>query len=125
MILLRALVLLVGFAVAVFGGSVVVEAGLERLLGPGERKEILEFTQRGLRSGGKVIGWLERFLVVTFLLADSYAAIGLVLAAKGFIRYGEIKDAKDQKVAEYVLVGTMLSLSWAVVSGATLRWLIL
>jgi len=50
-------------------------------------------------------------------------AIGLILAAKGLIRYGEIRDAKDQKVAEYVLIGTMLSLLWALLAGlAVQRW---
>lgn len=58
-----------------------------------------------------MIGWLERFLVLTFVLAGSHAAIGLVLAAK------------DQKVAEYVLIGTMLSRSWAVLVGSLVLWL--
>ncbi|GAB4266422.1 MAG: hypothetical protein Kow0092_19380 [Deferrisomatales bacterium] len=113
--------LLAGYAVAVFGGGVAVAAALDRLVGPEDREVIGVFTARGLRSGGKVIGWLERFLVVTFVLAGSYAAVGVVLAAKGLIRFGEIKDAKDQKVAEYILIGTMLSLSWAVTVGAVLR----
>jgi len=119
-----AVVVLLGYAVAVFGGSLFVETALRHMLAPGDEEAVQEFRQRGLSQGGKVIGWLERFLALTFILAGSHAAIGLVLAAKGIIRFGEIKEAREQKVAEYVLVGTMLSLSWAVLVGAILLWLI-
>lgn len=109
-----------GYGVAVFGGGAVVEAALERILRPEDRQAVREFRARGLAQGGKVIGWLERFLTLTFLLTGSHAAIGLVLAAKGIIRFGEIREAREQKVAEYVLIGTMLSLSWAVLVGSIL-----
>ncbi len=121
--MLHALLVLAGYAAAVFGGGAVVEAALARLLRPEDRAAIDGFRGRGLAQGGRIIGWLERFLVLTFLLADSHAAIGLVLAAKGVIRFGEIKEARDQKVAEYVLIGTMLSLAWAVLVGSAVRWL--
>jgi hypothetical protein len=121
--MLETLLTVVGYAVAVFGGGNFVEAALQRLLREEDVEAIGAFQQRGLADGGKIIGWLERFLVLTFVLAGSYAPIGLVLAAKGIIRYGEIKDAKEQKVAEYVLIGTMLSVSWAVLVGAVLRWM--
>jgi len=118
-----ALLIAIGYVTAVFGGGVIVEVALRRLLTPGDQKAVREFRERGLSQGGKVIGWLERFLALTFVLAGSHAAIGLVLAAKGVIRFGEIKEAREQKVAEYVLVGTMLSLSWAVLIGSLLLWL--
>ncbi|MBE0617096.1 MAG: hypothetical protein IH608_04120 [Proteobacteria bacterium] len=111
-----------GYAAAVFGGGVFVEAALRRILRPEDQEAVREFRQRGLAEGGKIIGWLERFLALTFILAGSHAAIRLVLAAKGVIRFGEIREARDQKVAEYVLIGTMLSLSWAVLVGSILLW---
>ncbi|MBI5015588.1 MAG: hypothetical protein HZB55_08855 [Deltaproteobacteria bacterium] len=124
MIVLKALALLAGYAVAVLAGGAFVDAALDRLQGPEDREDVEAFRRRGLRGGGRVIGWLERFLFVTFVLAGSYGALGFVLGAKGVVRFAEIKDAKDQKVAEYVLVGTLLSLAWAVVVGLGLRWLI-
>lgn len=107
-----------GYGVAVLGGGRFVEASLRRLLRPEDLQAIRAFREAGLGDGGRLIGWLERFLVLTFVLAGDHAAIGLVLAAKGIIRYEEIKN---QKVAEYVLIGTMLSLSWAVLVGIVLN----
>ena len=115
-------VTLAGYALAVFGGGAFVEAALDQILRPDDKEAIRAFRERGLRDGGRLIGWLERFLVLTFLMGGDYAAIGLVFAAKGILRYGEIKGLGDQKVAEYVLIGTMLSLAWAVIVGAILRW---
>jgi hypothetical protein len=114
------LLTLLGYAAAVFGGGLFVEAAMRQILRPEDEQAVNEFRRRGLLEGGKVIGWLERFLTLTFVLAGSHAAIGLVLAAKGVIRFGEIKEPHEQKVAEYVLIGTMLSLSWAVAVGSLL-----
>ncbi len=118
----QALLVLAGYGVAVWGGGWFVGGCLERLVPPEASREIREFRERGLPHGGKVIGWLERFLTLSFVLAGSPAAIGLVLAAKGIIRFGEIREARDQRVAEYVLIGTMLSLSWALAVGGVLLW---
>ena len=107
------LVLMVAYAAGVFGGGAFVEWALSQILSQDDQHAIEQFRAGGLTDGGKIIGWLERFLVMTFFFSGSHAAIGLVLAAKGVIRYGEIKDARNQKVAEYVLIGTMLSLAWA------------
>jgi len=111
--MIESLLLVVAYLVGVFGGGAFVEWGLGFVLTDADRETIDAFRGNGLADGGKVIGWLERFLVMTFYLSGSHGAIGLVLAAKGIIRFGEIKDAKNQKIAEYVLIGTMLSLSWA------------
>ena len=78
----------------------------------------------GIRRMGKYIGWLERVLTVTFVLLGHYNGIGFVLAAKSILRYGEIKSESDRKLAEYVIVGTLLSFSLAVMLGAALRWLL-
>lgn len=105
---------LAGYALAVLGGSSIIEWVLRHMLAPDDLDSIAAFRERGLRNGGRLIGWLERFLFFSFLLAGQYAAVGFVLAAKGVARYGEIKEAKDQKVAEYVLIGTMISLAWTI-----------
>lgn len=115
--------LLCGFLVAALAGMPAIHAALRVLVRPTDANAVTSFRNKGLRLGGAVIGALERALAYTFVLAGDFGAIGLILAAKGLIRYGEIRDARDQKVAEYVLVGTMLSLLWAVlVALAVRRW---
>lgn len=112
---------LLGYLLAVFGGGFFVERTLRATLAPDDLESILAFRKQGLRDGGRLIGWLERFLFFSFLLNAQYAAVGFVLAAKGVARYGEIKEAKDQKIAEYVLIGTMMSLSWTLAVFAVVR----
>lgn len=56
---------------------------------------------------GRRIGVLERLILLMFIAMNQYAALGLVLTAKSIARYDKI--AKDEKFAEYYLLGTLLS----------------
>lgn len=58
-------------------------------------------------KAGRRIGTIERFIMLVFLSMNQYAAMGLVLTAKSIARYDKI--AKDEKFAEYYLLGTLLS----------------
>jgi hypothetical protein len=75
--------------------------------------EIRDNNIAGLTQGGQYIGWLERILVMLFLLIDQPNGIGFLIAAKSILRFGEIKDANQRKVAEYIIIGTFLSFGWA------------
>jgi hypothetical protein len=75
--------------------------------------EIRDNDIAGLKQGGKYIGWLERFLVMLLLLMDQPNGIGFLIAAKSILRFGEIKDPSQRKVAEYIIIGTFLSFGWA------------
>jgi hypothetical protein len=68
---------------------------------------------QGLRQGGRYIGWLERSLVMMFLLIGEPHGIGFLVAAKSILRFGEIKDSEQRKTAEYIIIGTFLSFGWA------------
>lgn len=63
----------------------------------------------GLVAGGELIGYLERILILTFTLVGSYAAIGFVLAAKSIFRFGELNKSSDRSMAEYMLIGSLVS----------------
>ena len=65
-----------------------------------------------LEKAGRWIGWLERFLILTFVLLKQYEAIGLLVAAKSIFRFSETR-----RVGEYVLIGTLLSFSIAILVG--------
>lgn len=73
----------------------------------------------GLLNAGLWIGRLERFLILTFVLLDQYQAIGLLVAAKSIFRF-----TTDRKVSEYILIGTLLSFTAAVLVGIITRWLL-
>lgn len=66
-----------------------------------------------LPNAGKLIGIIERFLVLTFIILNQYEAVGFLIAAKSILRF---KDDNTIKT-EYVLIGTMLSFGIAIASG--------
>ena len=65
----------------------------------------------GLPQGGLTIGWLERGLIFILLLAGEPGAIGFLIAAKSVLRFGTV--AEDRAASEYVIIGTLASVGWA------------
>lgn len=70
-----------------------------------------------LQHAGKYIGILERLMVFTFTVTNNWEAIGFLIAAKSVFRFGDLKDARDLKLTEYVLIGTLLSFGMAMGAG--------
>lgn len=68
-----------------------------------------------LANAGKWIGIIERMIVFIFVLVGQYAAISLLIAAKGIIRFNE-KDRPEEKT-EYLVIGTLMSIGIALVIG--------
>jgi len=64
-------------------------------------------------NAGALIGDIERWLILAFVILQRYEAIGLLIAAKSIIRFGE----KDTAKTEYVLAGTLMSIFIAVMAG--------
>lgn len=62
-----------------------------------------------LQEAGRYIGMLERLLIFLFVCTHHFEAVGFLLAAKSIFRFGDLKDAHDIKLTEYVLIGTLLS----------------
>lgn len=74
-------------------------------------------------QGGRLIGPLERMLVLILTLAAAYPVLAAMLAAKGIVRFPEIsRDGETGARAEYFLVGSLVS--WVVGLGAAflLQW---
>lgn len=68
-------------------------------------------------KGGRLIGPLERVLVMLLTLAAAYPVLAAMLAAKGIVRFPEIsRDGETGARAEYFLVGSLVS--WVVGLGA-------
>lgn len=75
-------------------------------------------------KGGRVIGPLERILIVSLGLVGSQALIVGLLAAKGIVRFPEISaDNRHGSKAEEFLVGSLVSWTLAGLSVALLSWL--
>jgi len=77
------------------------------------RDKIENHSEQSLENAGTWIGMLERLIIFFLVLITQYEAIGLLIAAKSIIRLKE----GEQKMSEYVLVGTLLSVSVAMLIG--------
>lgn len=70
-----------------------------------------------LAEAGKYIGILERLFVFVFIVSGRWEAIGFLVAAKSVFRFGDLRQSKDRKLTEYILIGTLLSFAIAIFSG--------
>lgn len=68
-------------------------------------------TPDGLPQAGRMIGLLERALIVMMVLVGQPAGIGFLIAAKSILRFDTA--SKDQRASEYVIIGTLASFGWA------------
>lgn len=71
--------------------------------------------EHGNFHSGELIGWLERGLILLFVILSQYEAIGFLIAAKSILRFNEA--SKGEEKSEYVLTGTLLSLAIALCLG--------
>ena len=74
-----------------------------------------------LSSAGNYIGILERLLVFTFILVNHWEGVGFMVAAKSVFRFSDLAQAKQRKLTEYVLIGTLLSFGLAVLTGILIK----
>ncbi|QOW10031.1 DUF3307 domain-containing protein [Kaistella flava (ex Peng et al. 2021)] len=74
-----------------------------------------------LVNAGKYIGILERLLVFVFILVDHWEGVGFMIAAKSVFRFSDLAEAKQRKLTEYVLIGTLLSFGIAVLTGILVK----
>jgi hypothetical protein len=88
-----------------------------QLTGQWSRK--IDDTDNSLAHAGKWIGIAERIIVLILVLQNQYSAIGLLVTAKGIIRFNE-KDRQEIKT-EYLVIGTLLSIGTAIVTGLLIK----
>lgn len=74
---------------------------------------------QGLLRAGRLIGELERFLILILALRGELTAIGFVLAAKSVARFDLAR-----RHGEYFLVGTLCSVGTALLIGLAVRRLL-
>ncbi|KQS92388.1 DUF3307 domain-containing protein [Chryseobacterium sp. Leaf394] len=74
-----------------------------------------------LSNAGKYIGILERLMVFTFITVNHWEGVGFMVAAKSVFRFSDLAQAKQRKLTEYVLIGTLLSFGLAVLTGILIK----
>lgn len=82
--------------------------------------ETLNHTEE-IRHGGYIIGILERILILCSLLMGNIQLIGYILTAKSIARLTKLKE---DKFAEYFLIGNSLSFIIAIAGGNLIKLLI-
>lgn len=75
-------------------------------------------TRPGIPNAGRFIGKLERLFIFLLVTYEEPVGLGLLIFAKSLLRFGSVSDRKSRLMAEYVIIGTLLSFLWAAVVGA-------
>ncbi len=134
----KTLTLAAAYVLAVPGGSVIVRALLEPYADALPSEDEL--------SLGRVIGYLERLILLTLLLLGEYAAMAVIVAAKSLIRIPSIaspgaagadaetketprpapasREGVERITTEYFLIGTLGSIAVALFTGIAARWML-
>lgn len=76
-----------------------------------------ENVDESLADAGKYIGILERLFVFVFIVLGHFEAVGFLIAAKSVFRFGDLRESKDRKLTEYILIGTLVSFGVAIAIG--------
>ena len=80
---------------------------------------------QSLPNAGKWIGYIERILILSFVLIGNVESVGFLLAAKSVFRFGELNKAKEIRTTEYVLIGTLASFTLAILTGLAISHMLL
>jgi len=81
-------------------------------------------TEASLTDAGAYIGILERLFVFLFIITNHWEGVGFLIAAKSVFRFGDLSKAKDRKLTEYILIGTLLSFGLAIAFGMGYEYLL-
>jgi hypothetical protein len=76
----------------------------------------------GLQNAGLYIGILERLLTFVFILSGHWEAVGFLIAAKSIFRFGDLREQKDIRLTEYILIGTFLSFGVAILTALVVQY---
>ncbi len=111
---------------SIIAGYLIVTTPMGYLVGLATRRWRVDLTQgrddrNSLKDAGIWIGILERVLVVTFVIFDQLQAIGFLIAAKSILRFSDRSEDNPRKQTEYVLIGTLISYTIALIVGLLIQ----
>jgi hypothetical protein len=112
------LLVLLAYVLVLRPASVLIGAVLTPFMAAVEQS-----SKDSLKKAGTWIGYLERTLILTFVLLGKWEAIGLLLTAKSILRFNDIKGAEQRPLSEYVLLGTLVSFTVSIAIGLAVAML--
>lgn len=114
----RLVAVVAGGLACVFLGGALIGA----LLHPfAERVGDKEVEIAGMENAGRIIGWIERALLYGLVLVGAPGAAALVMAGKSIARFPSFKE---ERFAEYYLIGSLMSLAVALGFAVAVRAII-
>jgi hypothetical protein len=108
----QAMALGAGFVFTVWGGHYGVRALMSAITPP---------DPDSLPKGGRLIGRLERAMILMLVIAGQPDGIGFLIAAKSLLRFNELARDQDRRVSEYVIIGTLASFAWGLTTAFATR----
>lgn len=123
------LVVVVGIILVVSVGAIVVGKAVDPFLlqmrASSKESDERAIPRHGFEQGGRLIGQLERALILLFVLANQLSGVGFLIAAKSILRIGEVKDRSHRMEAEYIIIGTLISFLWGLAAAFATKWLLM
>lgn len=110
------------------GGTRIVRGVLDKVhaLPPVSKTDGVSYTHEGVDepeyNRGKIIGKLERLLMLVILGMGEFEGLGFLIAAKGLIR---ARDFEDRDFAEYFIIGSLMSVLVAILVSLPLRTILI
>lgn len=82
-----------------------------------------ENEKASLDQAGKYIGLLERSFIFMMIIMNYPLGVGFLITAKSVFRYNDLTRAKDRRLTEYVLIGSLMSFGLAILAGLAFNYL--
>ena len=100
----QSLALLTALILVTYVSAVLLKVSLSKW-----SEQIVKIDNSNTNNAGKYIGILERLFIFFFAVMNFWEGIGFLLAAKSIFRFGDLKESKDVRLTEYILIGTLMS----------------
>ncbi|WFB37682.1 DUF3307 domain-containing protein [Kiritimatiellota bacterium B12222] len=112
------MVMVTGFGLTVWGAGHFIRCVADQLCE--ENENLKKALGEGLQNGGAMIGKLERALIFLMIFMGQPGGVGFLVGAKSIIRF---QEAKQQPLAEYVLIGTLWSFGLAMAIASVTKYI--
>ncbi len=111
-IILVGIIYFIAYLLVIFGGAIFVG----KFLTPYKHPD-----PTGLTGAGRKIGMVERAIILTLALLGEFGTISFVFVAKSMARFEQLKQ---RQFAEYYLLGTLLSIFFALLVAIAVQGII-